>query len=527
MSQRRAPRCSTRHAVWSSKASFPSVADAPYVSRRDSSWIKSKCSQRQEFIIIGFTPPQGQRTGFGALLLGYHDDHHHLAYAGRVGTGFNEALLGDLLKRLKSLEIEEPPPTMTPPARERRAAHWVKPKLVAEVRFTGWTRDGMLRHPAFIALRSDKSPDDIIREKPIEPPMKSTTQKASSSGNKTNHRKTNRNSRGSEPQRKLFKFRSIPCAMLSDSSRLTIDGVSLSHPDKLLFAEPALSKQAIAEYYDAVSQWMLPHVVDRPLALVRCPNGQSGKCFFQRNWSATMPKAVGSVNVGEGNAKELHVTVHDLAGVISLVQIGVLEIHTWNCKAQDIEHPDQLIFDLDPGPDVPWKRVIESAHMLHRTLDKLKLPQFLKTSGGKGLHLTIPIKPTIDWDSAKRFCETIAKSLADQSPDMFVANMRKDLRGGKVYIDYLRNGRGATAVALIPPAPAGCCCIHADLMGRARETIIGRSFHGGDGGPVSQEAKDRPVASIREVAHRPSQARQRQVHRLRSQHGPPALEGFD
>jgi len=377
-------------------------ADSPYVSRRDASWLKSKCDHRQEFAIIGYTDPQGSRQGFGALLLGVHDDKGRLVYAGRVGTGFDDRALQDLAGRLKALAQKQPPTDVPPPARERRAAHWVKPTLVGEVRFTGWTRDGVLRHPAFIALRSDKPAKQIVREKPVEPEKPVAAEQAA--------------------------------------------GVKLTHPDKVLYPEKGITKQDLADYYQRVAPWMLPHVIDRPLALVRCPEGRASKCFFQRNWSATLPKAIDQVDVSAAKTKEIHVGVHDLAGVISLVQIGVLEIHTWNCRAKKIERPDQLIFDLDPGPDVPWKKVIEGAKLLHGSLTKLKLPTYLKTSGGKGLHLVIPIQPNIDWDAAKTFCETIAKDLVRQS-DLFVANMRKDLRGGKIYIDYQRNGRGATAVA--------------------------------------------------------------------------------
>jgi bifunctional non-homologous end joining protein LigD len=224
-----------------------------------------------------------------------------------------------------------------------------------------------------------------------------------------------------------------------------VAGVRLTHPDKKFYAPDGTTKRDIAEYYVAVQEWMLPHVVDRPLALMRCPDGISSKCFFQRNWSETLPKALGKVDVGEGK-KEEHVMISDLAGLISLPQVGVLEIHTWNCRNEDIEHPDQLVFDLDPGPGVSWKQIVEGARMLKKTLDGLKLPTFLKTSGGKGLHLTIPIRANIGWDAGKAFCKTIAGSLADQS-ELFVANMRKDLRGGKIYLDYNRNGRTATAVA--------------------------------------------------------------------------------
>ena len=172
-------------------------------------------------------------------------------------------------------------------------------------------------------------------------------------------------------------------------------GIKLTHPDKIFYPETKTTKRNVAEYYELAAQWMLPHVVDRPLALVRCPQGQASKCFFQRNWSSTLPKAVNQVDVSDGTKKEIHVGVHDLSGVVSLVQIGVLEIHTWNCRSKNIERPDQLIFDLDPGPDVKWDRVIEAAQMCAEALTKLDLPVYLKTSGGKGLHLTIPIKADI------------------------------------------------------------------------------------------------------------------------------------
>jgi len=403
--------------------------DAPYVSGRVPTWLKSKCDNRQEFVIIGYTNPQGHRSGFGALLLGYHDERGRLVYAGRVGTGFDQPQLDDLHAQLQQIEQDEPPTDLAPPARERRATHWVTPKLVAEVRFSGWTRDGVLRHPAFIALRTDKPASQIVREKPVQPEKLETSSRAGGNGRNmptSPGKSASQNGTGSD---------GAPIA-----------GVRLTHPDKLLYPDERITKRDLAEYYQSVQQWMIPHVIDRPLALVRCPDGLSSQCFFQRNWSQTLPAAIDKADVGEGKKVERHVAIHGLDGLISLVQIGVLELHTWGCRIKDVERPDQLIFDLDPGPDVPWKRVIEAAWILHKTLDSLKLPAFLKTSGGKGLHLTIPVKPAIDWDSAKTFCQTLSRGLAQQS-DLFVSNMRKDLRGGKVYIDYNRNGRGATAVA--------------------------------------------------------------------------------
>jgi bifunctional non-homologous end joining protein LigD len=391
--------------------------DAPYVSRRDPTWLKSKCEQRQELVIIGYTDPQGRRTGFGSLLLGYHDDKNRLVYAGRVGTGFDDKLLKETFQQLRKLHQKDPPTAAPPPPRERRDAHWVKPTLVAEVKFTGWTRDGVLRHPAFVAFRSDKPASQIVREIPAKP------QKVEA----------------------MIKSQKQTKSKASHSAD-AIAGVTLSHPDKVLYPKTGFTKQNVADYYNRVQQWMLPLLIDRPLALVRCPGGVAAKCFFQRNWTPTLPQSIDKINIGEGKNKEFHVTLHDLTGVISLAQLSVLEIHTWNCKNNDIEHPDQLIFDLDPGPGLEWKRIVQAAQTLRETLDSLHLPTFLKTSGGKGLHITIPIVANLDWDAAKNFCGAIAKSLAEKS-DLFVANMRKDLRGGKVYIDFHRNGRTATAVA--------------------------------------------------------------------------------
>lgn len=363
--------------------------DAPYVSRRDASWVKSKCGHRQELVIIGHTDPRGARVGFGSLLLGYHDDKNRLVYAGRVGTGFDEKMLKKTLSRLHALGVDKPPTDIPPPARERHAAHWVKPQLVAEIRFTGWTRDGLLRHPVFVAFRSDKPAKQIVRETPA---------------------------------------------------------IRLTHPDKILFPDCGTTKQDLADYYQVAAQWMLPLVLDRPLALVRCPDGLASKCFFQRNWSKMLPEPIDKIDVGEGKKHEFHITAHDLPAILAMVQMSVLEIHTWGCRDENVERPDQLIFDLDPGADVEWKTVIKAARQVKGTLEKLGLPTFVKTSGGKGLHITVPIQPTVDWDSAKAFTSTIAHSLAEDS-DLFVANMRKDLRGGKVYVDFNRNGRSATAAA--------------------------------------------------------------------------------
>lgn len=371
--------------------------DASYVGKRSSDWVKSKCQQRQEFVIIGYTQPQGGRSHFGALLLGVQDKGK-LRYVGRVGTGFNEQMLASLYRQLSKRTRETPPANAQVPAREKREATWTDPDLICEVRFTGWTRDHLLRHPAFIALRSDKSPKQVVIEKPI-------------------------------------------------ALRSTDSGVTITHPDKVLYPGDAYTKQHLVDYYRQVAERMLPHVVDRPLALVRCPSGQAGKCFFQRNYATSLPAAIQPIDVSTGKKHETHVSIESEDGLLAMVQISALEVHPWGCAPSAIERPDRVIFDLDPDESVPWKQVIQVAQIVHKQLDDLQLPTFIKTSGGKGLHIVVPLKPTIDWDNAKSFCEAIVKDLATSHPQQIVANMRKDLRRGKIYIDYHRNGRGATAVA--------------------------------------------------------------------------------
>jgi bifunctional non-homologous end joining protein LigD len=399
-------------------------ADSPYVSRREPTWLKNKCVQRQEFVIAGYTDPQGGRSVLGALLLGVHDERGRLVFAGRVGTGFSESILRELRTRLEAIPADRPPTGFSPPPRERRRYHWVEPTLVAEVRFTEWTRDGVLRNPTFIALRSDKPAARIVRERPKKPEATSQSRRVDAE-------------RG-------VPGRPLPTVARGDPS--VVAGVRLTHPEKVMYPSPRITKRDIADYYVAVQQWMLPFVAGRPLTLLRCPDGVSGKCFYQRNWSPTMPSAIGRVRVGGPEKPEEHVILHDVQGLVALVQMGVMEIHCWNGVATDVDRPDQLIFDLDPGEGVPWSRVVESARAVKKLLDSLGLPSFIKTSGGKGFHIVVPIQPNIDWESAKSFTKAIAEDLSRGS-DLFVANMRKELRRGKVYIDYNRNDHFATAVA--------------------------------------------------------------------------------
>ncbi|HEY1266200.1 MAG TPA: DNA ligase D [Candidatus Binatia bacterium] len=380
--------------------------DSVYRAGRARDWFKIKCHASQEFVIGGFTEPSGSRTGLGAMLLGVNNERSELVYAGKVGTGFNRRSLEDLRARLEKLETSSPPFVNPPRLPRREGVHWVHPRYAAEIEFTGWTRDGMLRHPSFKGLREDKSPRKIARELP-------------------------------EP---------APAKVGQNSRNPTIGGVTLSNPERVLYLELGITKLDVARYYEEIAGWILPHVKSRPLTMVRCPEGYL-KCFYQKHIEDNLPESFKRINVKERRGSGRYVMIDSLSGLISLVQMGVLEIHTWGSRAEHVEMPDQLIFDLDPGAGLPWKRVVEAARFLRRRLAALELEAFVKTTGGKGLHVVVPILPQVEWNDAKQFTKMIAESVAREAPDSYLTNMSKAKRAGKIFIDYLRNGRSATAVA--------------------------------------------------------------------------------
>ena len=389
-------------------------SDAPYECRRSTTWLKSKCHGRQEFVIGGYTKPSGARAGFGSLLVGYFDDEQTLHYCGKVGTGFSTATLKDLKKRMDEEAAGDMPFDDVPAAIRRTVKQWVRPRLVAEIEFTEWTGDGRLRHPSFQGLREDKKAMDVKRE---QPKMKARSRKIVARRNGVAHKSAE------------------------------VAGVTLTHPDRKLFADSDVTKLEVAEYYEAVADWMLPHVVDRPLTIVRCPGGAAGECFFQKHWTAQLPEAVGRVAVPTKAGREWYVTASDLAGIVALVQISAVEIHPWSARSDDLDRPDQVIFDLDPGPGVTWKAIVEGAVALRKLLDRLELESFVRTSGGKGLHVVVPIDRRNTWDDVGRFADELAAALVRAAPDRYVDNMRKELRKGKIFVDHFRNRRGSTSVA--------------------------------------------------------------------------------
>jgi bifunctional non-homologous end joining protein LigD len=396
---------------------------------RTRDWLKVKCGQRQEMVIGGFTDPQGSRTGFGALLLGIYEAGK-LRYAGKVGTGFDDKTLTKLRPILGKLEQKEAPFVNPPRGFEAKGAHWVKPQLVAEIAFTEWSNDGALRHPSFQGLREDKKATDVVRE-----------QAAPSKAN---------DSEAEPAPRKRTAARATPARKTADAagdSADTVAGIKLSHPDKALFPEAKLVKRDLALYYEAIADWILPHLHNRPLALVRCPDGWSKQCFFQKHADKSVNAAVTRVEVPEGARTATYFAANSLPALVALVQWGVVELHPWGSRTPKLERPDRLIFDFDPDDGVGWKEIVEAVGVLRTLLDDLGLEGFLKTTGGKGLHVVVPIRPTLDWTQAKGFTKAVADLLVGTFPDRFIATLSKAQRKGKIFIDYLRNAEGATAVA--------------------------------------------------------------------------------
>lgn len=378
--------------------------ESTYVPGRSATWIKLKYRNRQEFVVGGYTDPQGSRSAFGALLLGVHDAPGALRYAGRVGSGFDERTLREIARRFDALHSDESP--FADNARER-GVHWLRPELVAEVSFTQWTDDGRVRHAVFHGLRSDKPAAAITREKAVKP-MKET---------RSSHEGT------------------------------SIAGVRVSNPDRVIDDTTGITKHELVAYYARVARTMLPHLKQRPVALLRAPDGIGGTKFFQKHASASPIPGVRSLDTKYDPGEAPMLAVATAQGLVGLAQWNTVELHTWNATTRAIEKPDRIVFDLDPGEGVAWPTMIEGTQLVHALLDELGLASFPKTSGGRGLHVVVPITPRHGWDTVKAFSKAIVVHLARTLPDRFVAKSGPSNRKGRIFVDYLRNGRGATTVA--------------------------------------------------------------------------------
>jgi bifunctional non-homologous end joining protein LigD len=406
-------------------------AEAPYRSSRGKDWLKVKCIQRQEFVIVGYTDPEGARTGFGALLLAVHDEAGELVFAGKVGTGFNEQLLTDLKRRLSRLERKTPAFANPPRGAEARRSHWVEPELVGEVAFTEWTEDGILRHPSFQGLREDKPPADVVRERPEPAASTASATKAAKAA------PTAKAAMRAQPAKKA------PVKSATKGKDTEVAGVRLSNPGKILYPGQGLTKLDLARYYEAVADRILPYLKDRPLTLVRCPEGQARQCFYQKHVSEQFAASIDRVDVGEDQP---YGAIDSLAGLLALVQMGVLELHIWGAHKDRIEQPDYIVFDLDPDEGLDWKRVVAGARTVRDRLTDLGLETFLKTTGGKGLHVVAPLTRKLSWDDVKAFTKAISEAIVADEPTLYTSKLPKVRRQGKIFIDYLRNGRGATSI---------------------------------------------------------------------------------
>jgi bifunctional non-homologous end joining protein LigD len=378
-------------------------ANGKYRSGRGRDWIKSKCGHRQELVIGGYVPSSTSARAIGSLVLGFHDkagDTSTLRHAGRVGTGFSRVVAEDLFKRLQKLERDASPFSDRLDATARRGVHFVEPELVAEVEFRAWTADGIVRHAAFRGLREDKRASEVVRED------EGTQDKAPA-----------------KPK------------------------VALTHPDRVYWKDAGVTKEGLASYYAQVWRFMAPHVERRPLALLRCPGGTAAQCFFQKHaWKGVSREILTATDPLDEDGDNSLLAVDSLDGLIGLVQGAALEIHGWQARLDALEKPDQMVIDLDPGEGVAWSAVLDAAREVRARLEDAKLNAFVKATGGKGLHVVAPLQPKAGWDAVKNFARDLAAAMEADAPKRFIAKATKAERKGRIFVDYLRNGRGATAI---------------------------------------------------------------------------------
>ncbi len=412
--------------------------DSRYIAGRTKNWVKVKCHRRQEFVIGGFTDPSGSRRGFGALLLGVYEGAGNLVYVGRVGTGFSEERLSDLHRVLRSLQQPRPAFRNPPTGWDAKGVHWVKPDLVAEVRFAEWTQEGILRQASFVGMRNDKPASAIVRESPTQvlPASELTADRRHEEAVRTSNRSSSRAGRVRSSGQ-----------IQKRTETTTVAGIRISNPHRVLFPHDGITKLELAQFYERIADWILPHLRGRPLTLVRCPEGHETGCFYQKHVTDQVHDAIDRVEVEEAEGRATYMVANTTAAVVALAQLGALELHTWGAKDDQPDRPDRMILDLDPAPDVPWKEVVEAAFLVKALLDELKLKSFVKTTGGKGLHVVVPLQRRHSWEEVKDFSKSLAGHLARTIPARFTDNMSKRVRKGKIYLDYLRNGRGATAIA--------------------------------------------------------------------------------
>ncbi|WP_281976420.1 DNA ligase D [Pseudorhizobium flavum] len=432
------------------------IGDAPYRGGRGKDWVKSKCSARQEFVVAGYVPSSVSSSAIGSLVMGYYQDGK-LKHAGRVGTGYSNKVAQTLFRQMQELKVTKSPFEEKLTAVERKDVVFLRPELVAEVEFRGWTADAHIRHAAFRGMREDKQARDVVRE--AGPAM------ASSDDQK-------------EP-----------------GSRT----VTLTHPDRIYWPDAGVTKAGLADYYVEVWRHMAPFVVNRPLALVRGPDGIGKPLFFQKHAWKGMNKHIGTAK-DPADPSEEDIIIRDLDGLLGLVQGGTLEIHPWGSTIDQWEKPDMVNIDLDPGDGTTWEDVIAAAYEVRERFEAMGLSGFVKTSGGKGLHVVAPVKPNAEWPDVKAAMKALADSMAGDSPDRYVSTITKSKRKGKILIDYLRNGRGATAVAPYSTRARPGAPVSMPIAWEELEQAIGPAYFTVNNATSRLEQLDRdPWADFREA----------------------------
>jgi bifunctional non-homologous end joining protein LigD len=388
--------------------------DRPYHHGRNHDWVKAKCTRRQEFVIGGFTDPEGTRAGLGALLIGYYDGRNFV-FAGKVGTGFSHTFVVELRRRLDVLEQKTGTFHVPPPRAIARRAHWVRPELVCEVTFTEWTSDGMIRHPSFQGLRTDKRPAEVRRETGEAPPQARVT---------------------------------------APALTRTVAGVRLRRPEHVVYPDPSTSTIDLARYYEAVAEWILPHVAGRPLSLLRCPGGVTGRCSTLKPTAAHAKPPLRSVGDKKSGIDSL--AVDDVAGLIALVDLDVVELRTSNCSVRDLQRPNRLVVAIEPGDKVPWSRVVEAARSVRSVFGALDLDVWCQTTGGRGLQVAVPLRPHATWQECVEFSRALSAAIAGTDPEILFTSSTRQNRAHRIHVDCEANvTTGASIAAFSPRALAG------------------------------------------------------------------------
>ena len=417
----------------------------PYRPGRGPGWVKVKCGGREELVVLGWTPPAGSRQGFGALHVGYFDGRGALHYAGGVGSGFDADDLATLRTRLDGLAA--PPPTLQSGGDPVDGAiAWVRPEIVIEVKYTGWSGAGRLRHAVFLGIRPDKLAADVVR--PIadpDAPRQAVTPKPGPAHAALARRAWHGAIPPPRAPAMLKPASRIVSAKPPQKPQTMIGHVALTHPEKPLW--PGITKQDLARYWQEIAPRALPGLAHRPLSILRCPDGIAGETFFQKNGHGALP-----VPIHEGRAgTQPYLTIEDVDGLFAMTQMSAIELHAWGAPDSDPTRPDRLVFDLDPGETVAFPTIVAAALEVRARLAKLGLDSFCRTTGGKGLHVVVPLDGTVGWDAAKPFARAFAETLAQDAPDRYVAHLKIADRHGRILVDWLRNGLGATAVASYSP----------------------------------------------------------------------------